>query len=235
MNWKELRSRYQEMQRLARYVAKRSAAAETVRLLFVCTHNARRSQLACAMAPYIWHQLVTEMDSDKEAQRIEAYSGGSEVTRVHPNTIRALIRSGYSLIEGSPDVPSSEAGSSPTISGSGSVTVSKHTDIQDTDSDVVGNSIYRLQDPRGHEMELFSKLLDHPQNPGSHFAAIMVCSNADEACPFVPGADVRISLPFEDPGKFDNTERSAEAYDSAMEAIARDLYSTFAMALGNID
>ena len=40
----------------------------------------------------------------------------------------------------------------------------------------------------------FSKTFDDPVNPDKEFAAIMTCSDADENCPFVPGAEYRIPV-----------------------------------------
>ncbi|MCB1146059.1 MAG: hypothetical protein KDK38_04600 [Leptospiraceae bacterium] len=58
----------------------------------------------------------------------------------------------------------------------------------------------------------FSKKFDEAPNPTSEFAAIMVCDSADANCPFVPEAEKRISLPFEDPKKSDGTGREALVY-----------------------
>lgn len=68
---------------------------------------------------------------------------------------------------------------------------------------------------------LFSKTFDDSFNPSQGFAALMVCSEADEGCPFVPGASVRISLPFVDPKHADGTAEAADAYDLACRKIAR--------------
>ncbi len=73
----------------------------------------------------------------------------------------------------------------------------------------------------------FSKRFDDAANPASGFAAILVCSEADEACPFVPGADVRIALPFEDPKQADGSPEEQQAYDAACRLIAREFF--FAM------
>ncbi len=237
MNWKELNYRYSEMRKLASYLADRYASRQEIRLLFVCTHNSRRSQIARAIAPFIWRQLAPH-PNQSNVMPFGSYSGGSEVTFVHPNTVSALLRAGFREIENS----SSKSGSIQPPQES--VPEKSHPEANQKDASdaqmaetrksesTSTNSVYRLQDPEGQGLELFSKLLDHPENPGKSFAAIMVCSNADEACPNVAGADVRISLPFEDPGRFDNTAQSDAAYDSALSQIARDLYSVFSMAQG---
>ena len=71
-------------------------------------------------------------------------------------------------------------------------------------------------------LRAFSKRFDAAENPDQGFAAIMVCSEADEACPFVPGADIRLSLPFEDPKRADGTPGEQQAYDEACRLIARE-------------
>ena len=60
--------------------------------------------------------------------------------------------------------------------------------------------------------ETFSKVFSAEPNPQREFAAIMVCSSADAGCPFVPGAEKRISLPFEDPKISDGTPQQAATY-----------------------
>jgi len=60
--------------------------------------------------------------------------------------------------------------------------------------------------------ETFSKVFSAAPNPQREFAAIMVCSSADAGCPFVPGAEKRISLPFTDPKISDGTPQQAATY-----------------------
>ena len=74
---------------------------------------------------------------------------------------------------------------------------------------------------------LFSKLYDDITNPAENFAAIMTCSDADENCPFIPGADVRIPLGYEDPKAFDNTVEEREKYDTCSAKIACEMLYVF--------
>jgi hypothetical protein len=76
----------------------------------------------------------------------------------------------------------------------------------------------------------FSKRYDQPPNPAKGFAAVMTCTQADQACPVVPGADVRISLPYDDPKAFDNTLEETRKYDERTSQIARELLFAFAQA-----
>ena len=73
----------------------------------------------------------------------------------------------------------------------------------------------------------FSKTLDSDFNPTSEFAAIMTCSQADEDCPFIHGAEKRIPIPFEDPKAFDNTPQQKEKYNERSLQIATELFYVF--------
>lgn len=59
---------------------------------------------------------------------------------------------------------------------------------------------------------VFSKKYDHFFNPVSDFAAVMTCAQADEECPFIPGAEERVSIPYEDPKAFDDTPDQVQMY-----------------------
>ncbi len=97
-------------------------------------------------------------------------------------------------------------------------------DIQ-TDSGEKSNPMYTLHfSPSEKGMELFSKVYDDAFNPKAHFAAIMTCSQADEACPFVSGMDKRISLPYEDPKEFDGEENCIAKYKERSLQIATEMF-----------
>jgi len=71
---------------------------------------------------------------------------------------------------------------------------------------------------------MYSKRFDDRQNPQSEFCAVMVCSEADASCPFVPGADERLSIPYEDPKHFDDTPSETQKYDERCRQIAREMF-----------
>jgi protein-tyrosine-phosphatase len=75
----------------------------------------------------------------------------------------------------------------------------------------------------------FSKKYDHISNPQSDFIAVMVCSDADEACPFVAGAAKRFSLPYDDPKNFDDTEFEESKYDERTLQIATEIFYMFSL------
>jgi arsenate reductase (thioredoxin) len=73
----------------------------------------------------------------------------------------------------------------------------------------------------------FSKVYDDPANAPKNFAAIMTCSHADENCPFIPGAEARIPVRYEDPKAFDGTSEEAARYDERSLQIASEMLYVF--------
>jgi len=70
----------------------------------------------------------------------------------------------------------------------------------------------------------FSKTFDDTVNPSSGFAAIMTCSDADENCPFVPGAEFRIPVTYRDPKESDGSDTESETYDERCRQIATEMF-----------
>lgn len=100
-------------------------------------------------------------------------------------------------------------------------------------SDGRDNPVYRVHFADGGEpMECVSKVYHQAPNPSRDFCAVMTCASADEACPFVAGATERISLPYDDPGFFDGSDREAAAYDERCRQIAREMLSVFSRVRG---
>ncbi len=96
-----------------------------------------------------------------------------------------------------------------------------------------GNPVYECS--LGKELpkiKMFSKKYDHVENPPRHFAALMVCTSADEACPFVAGADARFSIPYLDPKAFDGTPQEENAYAERCRQIAREMF--YAVKVGGL-
>ncbi|NCO63806.1 MAG: protein-tyrosine-phosphatase [Flavobacteriales bacterium] len=90
------------------------------------------------------------------------------------------------------------------------------------------NPIYSIKYANNeHSIIGFSKKLDDDFNPTSEFVAIMTCDSANEACPFVPGAEMRIPITFQDPKAFDNTPKQAEKYNERSLQIATELLYVF--------
>ncbi len=90
------------------------------------------------------------------------------------------------------------------------------------------NSLYEVH--LGQDLpavSCFSKLFDHESNPSDGFAAIMVCDEANEACPFIPGAEQRFAISFEDPKAYDGTPQEQEQYDLRCRQIAKEFLYIF--------
>nr|WKN34571.1 protein-tyrosine-phosphatase [Tunicatimonas sp. TK19036] len=87
-----------------------------------------------------------------------------------------------------------------------------------------GNPRYVISSGNDYPTSIhYSKVYQDSQNPSGAFAAVMVCSEADQSCPVVPGADVRISLPYEDPRYYDGTPSEELKYDETTREIARQM------------
>lgn len=73
----------------------------------------------------------------------------------------------------------------------------------------------------------FSKAYDNPFNPTSEFVAVMTCSQADEGCPFIIGAEKRIPIMYEDPKVSDGTPEQSEVYMERSLQIASEMFYVF--------
>ena len=70
----------------------------------------------------------------------------------------------------------------------------------------------------------FSKKYDHLENPKKDFCTVMTCSEADEACPVIFGADLRVKLLYEDPKSADGTDHERTTYDERCFQIATEMF-----------
>lgn len=78
-----------DLEEIASYVVEMKNAHKPVNLLFVCTSNSRRSHMS-----QVWAQVASfyyNIDS------VFTFSGGTEQTKVHPNTLEALRRTGIQI------------------------------------------------------------------------------------------------------------------------------------------
>tara|TARA_X000000950_G_scaffold207971_1_gene250079 strand:- start:1292 stop:1897 length:606 start_codon:yes stop_codon:yes gene_type:complete len=76
-------------------------------------------------------------------------------------------------------------------------------------------------DTKSKPIVAFSKLFDDTPSP---FAAVMTCAHADENCPFIPAAECRIPVRYDDPKAFDDTALEAEKYDERSIQIASEMF-----------
>ncbi|WP_339887093.1 protein-tyrosine-phosphatase [uncultured Flavobacterium sp.] len=90
------------------------------------------------------------------------------------------------------------------------------------------NPVYAVKyNVNSHPIICFSKTFDDFFNPESKFAAIMTCSSADENCPFIAGAEVRLPIRYEDPKAFDGTDLMNEKYAERSLEIASEMFYVF--------
>jgi len=88
------------LQELAAFVTERVAASKTTRLIFICTHNSRRSHMA-----QIWAQTAAALFG---IPGVETFSGGTETTAFFPQAVAAIRHAGFR-------VDAEEDGSNPVI------------------------------------------------------------------------------------------------------------------------
>ena len=87
------------------------------------------------------------------------------------------------------------------------------------------NPRYEISSSLGNlHLVSFSKKYDHLENPKKDFCAVMTCAEADEACPVIFGADLRVKLLYEDPKSADGTDHERTAYDERCFQIATEMF-----------
>jgi arsenate reductase len=90
------------------------------------------------------------------------------------------------------------------------------------------NPVYAVKfDENEPAIICFSKKFDDAFNPTSEFGAIMTCSSADEGCPFIAGAEVRLPIRYDDPKAFDGTDLMNAKYAERSLEIASEMYYVF--------
>ena len=178
--------RKEVLDELSIYVAGKLRSAKRVDLLFICTHNSRRSHIA-----QVWAKAASYY---YKIPGINTYSGGTQVTAFNKNAVNALRKAGFKI----------------------------HMEKEGT------NPQYKIKFARNTPPILgFSKVYNHKKNPQEKFVAVMTCSDADEACPVVIGAEYRTSITYEDPKKFDGTAQVETAYEQTSIQIGREMYYVF--------
>lgn len=90
------------------------------------------------------------------------------------------------------------------------------------------NPVYAVKyAPNEPPIMCFSKVYDNRFNPANGFGAIMTCSNADEGCPLVMGAEARFPIKYEDPKISDGTPEQTQVYRQRSLEIAREMFYVF--------
>ena len=87
------------------------------------------------------------------------------------------------------------------------------------------NPVYEVDVGADEPLRCFSKKYNHEANPSDNFAAIMVCGNADEACPVIFGCDQRFSIRYVDPKVSDgeSPEVQAQTYEGRFQQSAGEM------------
>ncbi|MEN9400251.1 MAG: hypothetical protein RL632_1354 [Bacteroidota bacterium] len=174
--------------KISEYIQRKVDADLPINLMYVCTHNSRRSHFG-----QIWAAVAANYYN---IGNVHTYSAGTEATAFHPNAITALREQGFIV------VPENNA----------------------------LNPIYTVKFGAPTDcITCFSKTVQDDINPKADFAAIMTCSDAEENCPFIPGAELRIGTTCEDPKAFDGTDLQSEKYLERSEQIARECLYVFSM------
>ena len=174
-----------DLEKIANFISNNKEKKQTD-LIFICTHNSRRSHLS-----QIWAQTAAHFYGFKN---VKTYSGGTESTAFNPRAVHALEKAGF-------EIEKKTGGDNP-----------------------VYMVTYSSMDPT---IKAFSKKFSHQQNPQQGFCAVLTCSQADDACPFVPGAEERIAIPYDDPKAFDGTDQEEPQYDERCRQIAREMLYIF--------
>ncbi|MCK5458052.1 MAG: hypothetical protein KAI45_13070 [Melioribacteraceae bacterium] len=76
-------------------------------------------------------------------------------------------------------------------------------------------------------LKCFSKVYNDSFNPQNDYAAIMTCSDADENCPVVFGAEARFPIRYNDPKEFDGTELEEKKYQERFDQIGTEMLLAF--------
>lgn len=77
------------LEKISAYVAGKREAQQPVHLVYICTHNSRRSHFG-----QVWAKVAAEFYG---ITAVHTYSGGTEATAFNPNAIHALQRAGFDV------------------------------------------------------------------------------------------------------------------------------------------
>jgi arsenate reductase len=176
---------------LANWIARSYRPGERLNVTLVCTGNSRRSILGATMG--------NVAASYYGMPEIRFHSGGTGPTAFNSRTVAALKEIGV------------EVGATGKEAARG--------------EPQTANPVYRVRWGMSGEPALeaieFSKQYNDPANPQQGFAALMVCSEADAACPLVKGAALRISMPYLDPKIYDGGAFEAAKYAERRDDMGR--------------
>jgi hypothetical protein len=178
---------------LSIYIKEKLISKKEVSLIFICSHNSRRSHMA-----QIWAQTSANYFG---IETVKTYSGGTQKTAFNESAVNALKKAGFKI------------------------SVEKEGK----------NPKYKVRyAKKANPLICYSKTYDHGTNPSEGFVAILTCSDADEACPIIRGADYRTTIKFDDPKEFDGTDKEASAYEERSLQIGREMFYVFKNIAGQL-
>jgi hypothetical protein len=185
-------------EKLVDWIVKNYQAGRNLDVLALCTANSRRSLMGATMG-----NIAADYFGMPE---IRFHSGGTASSALNYRAINALKEIG---VEIEPTGKEAERGEPQTK-----------------------NPVYmvrwgKMGSPgmRSPEALEFSKVYSDPINPQQGFAALVVCGEADAACPIVKGAGVRISAPFLDPKMYDGGSYETAKYVERRDDMGRFMLS----------
>ncbi len=177
------------LKKVSAHIEEKIKQGKTVELIYVCTHNSRRSHFG-----QIWGKVAASYYGIKD---VNTYSAGTESTAFNPNAIKAIQNAGFK-----------------TFSRDGDVKNPRYTvAFSEKETPVV----------------CYSKTYNDESIPSTGLCAIMTCTEADGNCPFIPGTELRISCPYNDPKAFDNTPQQDEKYNERCKQIATENLYVFSL------
>lgn len=195
--------RKDELTALSKYIVRSLKDSQYCQLMFICTHNSRRSHMG-----QIWAAAAA---NHVGIVGVKTYSAGTEATAFNLRAIAALERTGC-VLEHIPD-PINLQRLDPS-----------DAKLKTIDAINLNNKVMMVTfAPKSKPIFCFSKVISHPYNPSSGFGAIMTCSSADAACPVVSGANFRVAIPYVDPKISDGKSDEAATYDARCLQIATEM------------
>jgi arsenate reductase len=83
--------RKQLLENISKYIQNKQKNGQTVNLVYICTHNSRRSHFG-----QVWAAVAAAY---YEFNNVNTFSGGTEATAFHPNAIKALKTTGFDILK----------------------------------------------------------------------------------------------------------------------------------------
>jgi protein-tyrosine phosphatase/arsenate reductase len=146
--------------------------------------------------------------------------------RSHFGQIAATIVANYYNIK---NVESYSGGTEITDFNINAINALEKIGFEIVSNDLNNNPLYKVFYDERNYVSCISKKYDDDANPKNNFLAIMTCSDADENCPLILGAENRISTTYEDPKKSDGTELQEETYIARFKQIALETLYVFSL------